>query len=90
MGDKEDLSREMGIQLTLREENPWEMSHRKLEDKLKVKVGKFLNLSHYTSFCYFSQHIYYKHKHKFLFFSKLQTIKKETGVLKINFGFLKK
>lgn len=83
MGDEEDLSREMGIQLTLREENPGGMSHRKLEDKLKVKVGKFLNLSHYTSFCYFSHHIDYKHKHKFLFFSKLQAIKKKLESLKL-------
>lgn len=69
MGDKEGLSRELGIQLTWREEIPeGGMSLRKLEDKLKAKVGKFLNLSHYTSFCYFSQHIDYKHKHKFLIF----------------------
>lgn len=69
VGDKEGLSREMGIQLTSREENPERgTSHRKLKDKLKVKVGKFLNLSHYTSSCYFSQHIDYKHKHKFLIF----------------------
>lgn len=87
MGDKEELSREMGIQLTSREENSEGMSHRRSEDKLKVKVGKFLNLSHYTSFCYFSQHIDYKHKYKFLFFSKLHMIKKKTGVIKIIFGF---
>lgn len=57
-----------GIPLTWREENPGGMSYRQLEDKLKVKVGKVLSLSHYTSSCYFSQHIDYKHKHKFLIF----------------------